>query len=85
MYHILYIATGNLDNLIGNWEKPPISGIYLSNTTTCPTGYDLMATPDWPGTYSSACACPSQAYSSVSLSYEYSASSSCDVNQTNGI
>eukprot|EP00615_Pteridomonas_danica_P006176 CAMPEP_0114351716 /NCGR_PEP_ID=MMETSP0101-20121206/17412_1 /TAXON_ID=38822 ORGANISM="Pteridomonas danica, Strain PT" /NCGR_SAMPLE_ID=MMETSP0101 /ASSEMBLY_ACC=CAM_ASM_000211 /LENGTH=716 /DNA_ID=CAMNT_0001491771 /DNA_START=37 /DNA_END=2184 /DNA_ORIENTATION=- len=76
-------ATDNLNGLISNWERAPVTGVYLSNTTTCPSGYTRMDRPKWPGTYSDACACPSGAYSSISGDYEYSsASDNCDSNQT---
>jgi hypothetical protein len=81
-----HAATDNLDNLIGNWERAPISGMYLSATTTCPTGYDLMDTPSWPGTTTSACACPANSYvydtdNAVNIVLD-STSTACTVNQT---
>mmetsp|Transcript_25401 Transcript_25401/g.30110 ORF Transcript_25401/g.30110 Transcript_25401/m.30110 type:complete len:580 (+) Transcript_25401:53-1792(+) len=78
-------ATDNLTAVIGNWERSPVTGIYLSSSETCPTGYSLMDDPKWPGTYSSACACPTDAFSTIEGSLQYSsASATCDANQTDG-
>lgn len=63
----------DLKDLIGNWEMSPITDIYFSNTSACPTGYtSAFSTPEWPGSNSSACACPDGA------SYTSSSTSKCD-------
>jgi hypothetical protein len=84
LFFLFDTATDNLSNLIGNWERAPITDILLSSTDTCPTDYSLMDTPKWPGTYSDACACKNGAYSPAEGAAQFSSSgSTCDVNQTN--
>jgi hypothetical protein len=82
-YTTFHAATTEFHDVISNWETPPITAFYFSNSSACASGYSALKTPSWPGTTSDACACASGAYSSKEWAYQSSSSSaSCDVNQT---
>jgi hypothetical protein len=80
----IYTATSNYHDLISNWEKPPITDIYVSPNRSCDDGYSLLSTPKWPGTYSDACACPNGALGSTGDAVYSKSGKTCDSNQTYG-
>jgi hypothetical protein len=84
-YTRLSSATFEYRNLLRNWEKPPITAFAVSSSP-CPDGYATLDLPKWPGTVSSACACPSGAAyvqaDGLSVSQFSSTTGSCNGNQT---
>lgn len=82
-FTVFHAATSEFNDVITNWETPPITDFYFTSTSTCESGYTALKTPTWPGTYSGACACANGAYSNAEGEYQVSSAfGSCDVNQT---
>ena len=82
-YSQLDSATTEFLGIIQYWERPPYRDVLIQSTSTCPAGYSLLATPSWPGTTSSACACSSTAYSTREATSQLSSDAYvCDENQT---
>ena len=89
-YSVFDAATGGLQSIVNSWNVEPIVGIELvANSDSCSNGYTALTFPAWPGSASSACACPSGAYymddSSVPVTQVSQSSSdvaTCDANQT---
>lgn len=76
-FQALVARTDDIGLLVKNWASKPIVGIdAVPFTDACPTGYDEVSLPSWPGAQSGPCACP---YNSGDQS---SSMASCNSNQT---
>jgi hypothetical protein len=81
-YSELSSATSEYLILLRNWERKPITALMVSSVP-CPEGYSTLTMPKWPGTTSSACACPANAYSSSAQELQYSSiTNTCGGNET---
>ena len=43
-------AAGEFNSILQNWKTPPITSITVSATGECPSGYQDLPLPKWPGT-----------------------------------
>jgi hypothetical protein len=81
----LSAASADIDGIVNNWSKLPVSEIKFDSTGTCGTGYSAFPIMEWPGGSSLGCGCQSGArYQLDDGSYKDAASSTsgCLSNQT---
>lgn len=77
-------AVNDYKGVINNWETPPaVLMYYVENGTDCAPGDKRIGLPHWPGTNSSACACPEKAVNSTTDSQTSSGSWGCTSDQLN--
>ncbi len=81
----LSAASTDIDGIVTNWSKDPVSAIKFDNSGSCGTGYSAFPIMEWPGGTGLGCGCQSGAQYKLDDGTFKTASSStaaCLTNQT---